>query len=140
VTSVLTPVAMFLIDTDALTIAPPEASVIVPDKVPPTICEYTGVDSARNKIKTELQIERGIMRKDMLRVMDPPCPVFIENGATSTALGFVADAPSSAAQSSAAHVFTFVYASTEGASARFDALESDAGRSSDGAFVHPSPF
>src|ERR1700681_72318 len=66
---------MFLIDTDALTIAPPEVSVIVPDKVPPTICEYIGADNARIKIKTEGQIEPGIMQTDMLRVMDPPCTV-----------------------------------------------------------------
>src|ERR1700686_3349296 len=62
---------MFLIDNVALAIAPPEVSVTVPDKVPPTTWEYTGLGSVRIKANTDVKIEPTIAVTEAVRVIGP---------------------------------------------------------------------
>src|ERR1700730_18631091 len=62
---------MFLIDNVALTIAPPEESVTVPDKVPPTTWECTKPGSVRIKINMEVKIEPTSVGTEAVRVIGP---------------------------------------------------------------------
>src|ERR1700730_564461 len=46
-TFVVTPVATFVIETVALGMAAPDSSVTVPERLPPTICAYPGMDARK---------------------------------------------------------------------------------------------
>src|ERR1700732_2832138 len=55
VTFVVTPVDTFAMETAALGTAAPDSSVTVPERIPPTTCEYAGMEPANQSISTNIQ-------------------------------------------------------------------------------------
>src|ERR1700693_3235065 len=57
VTFVVTPVARFEMETVASGMAAPDSSDTVPERLPPTTCEYTGMDPTNQSISTVAGIQ-----------------------------------------------------------------------------------
>src|ERR1700680_1632025 len=69
VTFVVTPVATFEMDTVASGMAAPDSSDTVPERLPPTTCEYTGMDPTSQTISTIEGIQRTKKLSNLVGVL-----------------------------------------------------------------------
>jgi hypothetical protein len=61
-----------MIETAALGIAAPDSSVTVPERLPPTTCEYKGVDARNQSVNTIADIQPTRTSSNLARVLIIP--------------------------------------------------------------------
>jgi hypothetical protein len=69
ITVVVTPVATFVIETVAPGTDPPDSSVTVPERVPPTNCEYPGMETRNQSVSHKAGMRPAKTFSDIVRVL-----------------------------------------------------------------------